>query len=126
MASYNKCILMGNLVRDPELRHTPSGAAVCNFDIAVNREYTSGNERKKETTYVTIVAWAKLGEACGKYLEKGSGVLVEGRLQQRTWETPEGQKRSKHEVVAEAVQFLTRKSREAAEGGGGQEDEVPF
>ena len=107
MASYNRVILMGNLTRDPELRYTPSGAPVCSFDLAVNRSYTTqSGERRDEVCYVTIVAWSKQAETCAEYLKKGRGALVEGRLTQRSWETPDGQKRSKHEVVADRVQFL--------------------
>ncbi len=107
MPSFNKVILMGNLTRDPELRYIPSGAPVCNFDLAINRAYTTGaGEKRDEVCYITVVAWQKQAETCGQYLRKGRSVLVEGRLQQRSWETPEGQKRSKHEVVAERVQFL--------------------
>jgi single-strand DNA-binding protein len=107
MPSFNKVVLMGNLTRDPELRYIPSGAPVCNFDLAINRSYTTGaGEKRDEVCFITIVVWQKQAEACGQYLRKGRPVLVEGRLQQRAWETPEGQKRSKHEVVAERVQFL--------------------
>ena len=107
MPNYNRVILVGHLTRDPELRYTPNGAAVCNFDLAVNRSYTdkAGN-KKDEVCFITIVVWQKTAEACGKYLAKGRPCLVEGYLQQRSWETPEGQKRTKHEVVAERVQFL--------------------
>src|SRR3990172_3778665 len=107
MASYNRVILMGNLTRDPELRYTPSGAPVCSFDLAVNRSHTpQSGERRDEVCYVTIVAWSKQAETCAEYLKKGRGALVEGRLTQRSWETPDGQKRSKHEVGADRVQFL--------------------
>ena len=138
MASFNKVILIGNLTRDPELRYTPSGAPVCNFDLAVSRSYTTqGGERRDEVCFITIVVWSKQAEACGEYLAKGRPVLVEGRLQQRSWETPEGQKRSKHEVVAERVQFLgPRKAAPGAAAAPAEEepeparapdqDEVPF
>jgi len=107
MASFNKVILMGNLTRDPELRSIPSGSQVCNFDLAMNRVYTTqAGERKEEVCYMTIVVWGKQGENCAQYLKKGRQALVEGHLQQRSWTTPEGQKRSKLEVVAERVQFL--------------------
>jgi single-strand DNA-binding protein len=117
MASFNKVILMGNLTRDPELRTIPSGTTVCNFDLAINRVYTTqAGERKEEVCYVTIVVWGKQGELCAQYLKKGRSAHVEGHLQQRSWTTPEGQKRSKLEVVAERVQFLGdgRGSRTAA------------
>jgi len=107
MADYNKVILLGRLTRDPELRYTPAGSPVCSFDVAMNRSYTTqGGERRDEVCYITIVVWGKQGENCAEYLKKGRQALVEGRLTQRSWETPEGQKRSKHEVVADRVQFM--------------------
>lgn len=137
MANFNKVILLGNLTRDPELRYTPSGAPVCSFDLAVNRSYTTqAGERRDEVCYVTIVVWGKQAETCAEYLKKGRGALVEGRLTQRSWETPDGQKRSKHEVVGERVQFLGGRREaggapepeaepvRAPEAGG--EDDVPF
>jgi single-strand DNA-binding protein len=106
---FNKVILMGNLTRDPELRYTPQGTSVCNFGIAVNRKYKQAEEVKEEVTFINIVVFGKQADTCGQYLNKGSAVLVEGRLQERRWETEEGQKRSKHEVVAQNVRFLSRK-----------------
>jgi len=106
----NKVILVGNLTRDPELRYTPQGTSVCNFGIAVNRKYKQGNETKEEVTFINIVVFGKQADTCGQYLNKGNSVLVEGRLQERRWETDEGQKRSKFEVVAQSVRFLTKKS----------------
>ena len=108
MPSFNKVLLMGNLTRDPELRFTASGTAVAGFGLAVNRRYKSGNEWKDEVCYVDITVWGKQGENCAEYLNKGSGVFVEGRLHMRSWETEEGQKRNKLEVVANNVQFLGR------------------
>lgn len=107
MASFNSVTLMGNLTRDPELRYIPSGAPVATLGLAVNRRYKdSGGSDHEETLFIDVVVWNKQAESCGQYLKKGRLVLVHGRLQQRTWESPEGQKRSKHEVVAERVQFL--------------------
>ncbi len=107
MASFNKVILLGNLTRDPELRHTPAGMAVCSFDLAVNRSFTTKTgERKEEACFITVVVWDKQAQTCAEYLSKGRQALIEGRLQQRSWETPDGQKRTKHEVVAERVQFV--------------------
>src|SRR5574337_439802 len=107
MVSFNKVILLGNLTRDPELRHTPGGMTVCNFDLAVNRSYTTkGGERREEVCYITVVVWDKQAQTCAEFLSKGRQALVEGRLQQRSWDTPDGQKRSKYEVVAERVQFI--------------------
>ena len=106
-ANLNKVFLMGNLTRDPELRYVPSGAAVANFTIAVNRPYkdTSG-EKKEEVSFIRVVVWGKIAEICGEYLTKGRPVLVEGRLKSRTWEAQDGQKRSALDVVATSVQFI--------------------
>jgi len=133
MANFNKVILMGNLTKDPDLRFTPSGAPVCNFDLAVNRSYTTqSGEKKDEVCYITIVVWGKQAESCGEYLHKGRPALVEGHLQQRSWETPDGQKRSKYEVVAERVLFVGARKES---GGDGEtirppyeaaEEEIPF
>jgi single-strand DNA-binding protein len=130
MANFNRVILIGNLTRDPELRYTPNGAPVCNFDLAVNRSFTTqAGERRDEVCYITIVSWGKQAETCKEYLKKGRAALIEGRLIQRSWETPEGQKRSKHEVVADRVQFLggRRASEdEAAPAPAPGEEEPPF
>ncbi|HEX9920731.1 MAG TPA: single-stranded DNA-binding protein [Candidatus Methylomirabilis sp.] len=124
MANFNKVILMGNLTRDPDLRFTPSGAPVCNFDLAVNRSYTTqSGEKKDEVCYITIVVWGKQAESCGEYLRKGRPALVEGHLQQRSWETPDGQKRSKYEVVAERVLFIGARKES---GGDGEMIRPPF
>ena len=109
MASLNKVFLIGNLVRPPELRYTPSGTAVADMRIAVNRSFTTqGGEKRDDTCFLTVVVWGKQAEACGEYLDKGRPILVEGRLQTREWETKDGQKRNVVEVVAERVQFLGR------------------
>jgi len=131
MASFNKVILLGNLTRDPELRHTPAGMAVCSFDLAVNRSFTTKTgERKEEACFITVVVWDKQAQTCAEYLSKGRQALVEGRLQQRSWETPDGQKRTKYEVVAERVQFVgARKETAASEEEPprpAEEEEVPF
>lgn len=111
---FNKIILIGNLTRDPEVRYTPQGTSVCNFGIAVNRKYKQGDELKEDVTFINVVVFGKQADTCGQYLNKGSSVLVEGRLQERRWETDEGQKRSKYEVVAQTVRFLSRKQPSAA------------
>ncbi|MFZ5802267.1 MAG: single-stranded DNA-binding protein [Candidatus Omnitrophota bacterium] len=111
-ASLNKVMLMGNLTRDPELRYIPSGQAVTTFTVAVNRVYTSNaGERKEETNFIRVVAWGRNAEICNEYLKKGHLVFVEGRLQTRSWETQDGQRRSTVEIVAQNVQFLTRPSK---------------
>ena len=109
MANLNRVFLMGNLTRDPELRYIPSGTAVATFTLASNRVYTSAaGEKKEEACFVRVVSWARQAELCGEYFTKGSPVFVEGRLQSRSWETPDGQKRSTLEVVAQNIQFLGR------------------
>src|SRR3989344_3327186 len=100
--SLNKVMLIGNLTRDPELRYTPSGAAVCSFRVATNRSWmpADGSERREETEFHRIVAWNKLAELCSQLLAKGRKVYVEGRLQTRSWEPPDGA--SKH-TTEEAI-----------------------
>ena len=121
MASLNKVFLIGNLTRAPELRYTPSGTAVSDLRLAVNRSYTTqGGEKREETCFLTVVVWGKQAESAAQYLDKGSPVLVEGRLQTRDWETKDGQKRNVVEVVAERLQFLGRgRPRRAAAGSDG-------
>jgi single-strand DNA-binding protein len=116
MAYLNKVFLIGNLTRDPELRVTPKGTAICQFGLAVNRQFKdeSGASRD-ETTFVDIEAWGKQGELVSKYLSKGSPAMVEGRLKFDSWEDKtSGQKRSKLKVVLDNVQFLSTRG-----GGGG-------
>ena len=112
MAGVNKVFLLGNLTRDPELRYTANGFAVAGFGIAVNRKYKQDNEWKEEVCFVDITVWGKQGENCAEYLNKGSSAFIEGRLNFRSWETEQGQKRSKLEVVATNVQFLSRASKD--------------
>ena len=115
MTSFNKVILVGNLTKNPELRYTPSGTPVASFGLAVNRKFRQAEELKEEVCYVDIVVFGKQAEHCGQYLGKGNGVIVDGRLQQRRWETEDGQKRSRHEVVAQTVTFLPKRQEQAAE-----------
>ncbi len=132
---------MGNLTRDPELRYTPGGAALASFGLAVNRKYKQGDEMKEEVCFVDITVWGKQGENCAQYLSKGSGAFIEGRLRLNSWETSDGQKRNKLEVVAENVQFLGRAdsrptsgdssySQNQSQGQGqsasSQDDDIPF
>jgi single-strand DNA-binding protein len=126
MSSFNKVILMGNLTKDPEIRYSPSGTAVAKFGLAVNRRYKQGEEAKEEVCFVDIVVFGKQAENAGKYLVKGQGAIIDGRLQQRRWETEDGQKRSIHEVVAQSVQFLTKRAAGSpSEGGGERSEAVP-
>jgi single-strand DNA-binding protein len=122
VVGFNKVILIGNLTRNPELRYTPSGTPVANFGLAVNRRFRQGDDQKDEVCYVDIVAFGKQAENCGQYLSKGDGAIIDGRLHYRQWETEEGQRRSKHEVVAQSVTFLPKRQSHGGEPGGGEEE----
>jgi single-strand DNA-binding protein len=132
MANLNRVFLIGNLTRDPELRYIPSGTAVANFGLATNRIYTTQDgERKEEVCFVDIVVWSKTAENCANYLSKGRPVFVEGRLQFDSWETEDGQKRSRLRVVADRVQFLGGARAEGAPGAEAMgeieaDDDIPF
>ncbi|HEX2729070.1 MAG TPA: single-stranded DNA-binding protein [Rubrobacteraceae bacterium] len=118
MVSFNKVIIAGNLTRDPELRFTGSGIPVCDFGIAVNRV----RSKSEEVDFFDVTAWRELGETIANYKKKGDPILVEGRLQYRTWEAQDGSKRSKVDVVADNVQFLGGRGDGeggAPSGGGG-------
>lgn len=126
MANLNKVFLLGNLTRDPELRYIPSGTAVTTFTVATNRAYTlASGEKREEACFVRVVVWGRRAELCGEYLSKGSPIFVEGRLQSRSWETPDGQKRSTIEVVALNVQFLGKVPRAAEELAVAAKEEAP-
>lgn len=113
--SWNRVELIGNLTRDPELRYTPNGAAVCSFSVATNRTYVSEGEKKEDVDFHRIVAWNKLAELCNQLLKKGNKVFISGRLQNRSWEGQDGQQRQTTEIVAEDMIILTSK-------GGATED----
>ena len=103
----NKVILIGNLGKDPELKYTDSGTAVCTFSIATNETWTDKEGNKhSETEWHNIVVWRKLAEICGQYLVKGKMVYIEGKLKTRSWEDNDGQKKYKTEVVAHQMQML--------------------
>ncbi len=107
MANLNKVFLIGNLTRAPELRYTPGSVAVANLGLAVNRRFRDKNgEFKEDVCFLTVTVWDKQAEACCQFLQKGSPIFVEGVLQSRSWETPDGQKRSTIDVRAERIQFL--------------------
>ena len=123
MAHFNKVILLGHLTRDPEVRYTANGTAVATFGLAVNHRYRQGEELKEETCFVDCVTFGRQAETVGEYLQKGRPALVEGRLRWQAWETDEGQRRSKHEVLAERVQFLS--SPASVRQGGRDTAEMP-
>ncbi|MDO4611884.1 MAG: single-stranded DNA-binding protein [Candidatus Saccharibacteria bacterium] len=114
MRGFSKAIIAGNLTRDPELRSTPNGASVCGFAVAVNRVYKDTNgDQKEEVSFIDCTAWGKLGEMIAQYAKRGSGVLVSGRLSQRSWEDKNGGgKRSRTEIVVEDFNFTGSAPRE--------------
>lgn len=144
MAGINKVILIGNLGKDPELRHTPQGQAVANFSLATSESWNDKNGQKQERTeWHKVVVWGKPAELVAKYLSKGRKAYVEGRLQTRAWDDKDGQKRYTTEVVANTVQFLDSQASRSAEpvgddpfgappdfgsqdGGSSSSDEIPF
>lgn len=124
----NSIILIGRLTKDPELRYTQAGKAVCSFTLAVDRPYSGDN---KEADFINIVVWNKVGENCAQYLSKGRKVAVQGRLQIRSYEVDKGQRRYITEVVANSVEFLGFGDKKGANGDFGidvdfDESDVPF
>lgn len=154
MANINRVVLVGNLTRDPELRHTPSGMSVCSLRIAVNTRRKDGatGEWTEKPNYFDVTVWGNQGEACAQYLGKGKQCGIDGRLEWREWEAQDGTKRQAVEIIADAVQFLGGgqgsggsggsggQSSSAAQGdgyrstagqadadfGGGSDDDIPF
>lgn len=126
MSSFNKVILLGNLTRDPEMRNTPSGQAICKFGLAVNRSYTGQDgQKKEEVTFVDVDAFGKQAETIGKHVTKGRSLLVEGRLKLESWEK-NGEKRSRLGVVLESFQFVGGKEQGGAPKSQAVDDVEPF
>ena len=137
---FQKIIFVGNLGRDPEMRYTPSGQAVCNLSVATNRTWSRDGEQQKETTWFRVTVWGRQAETVQQYLRKGRSVLVEGRLNPdengnpRIWTSNDGQPRASYEVTAQTIRFLGGRGDEAgleaddafAAGGPQSEDEIPF
>lgn len=119
MANINRVVLVGNLTRDPELRNTPGGTAVCSLRIAVNtrRKDAATGEWTEKPNYFDITVWGNQGESCAQYLAKGRPVAIDGRLEWREWEAQDGTKRQAVEIVADSVQFLGGRA-EGGEAGG--------
>ncbi len=122
MANYNKVMLMGNLTREVELKHIPSGQAVANIGLAVNRRYkTKEGENREETTFVDCEAWGRTAEVMQQYLSKGKPVFIEGRLKLDTWQDKDGSNRSKLRVVVESFEFIDSRGGDSGGGGGGSQ-----
>ena len=118
--SLNSVNIMGNLTRDPELKSIPSGKAVCSLSIANNRVYTKNSEKVTEVSYFDVEVWGVVAENCAKYLKKGSGVIVEGRLRQDRWEK-DGKTQSRVRISAENVHFMPKRGERSSEPSGGGE-----
>lgn len=114
MAGFHQTIILGNVGQEPTLRYTANGNAVCNFSVAVNETYMQDNERKERVTWYNVVAWGKQAEVLTQYLEKGRQVFLQGRMQTRSWEAPDGGKRYMTELVVSSFTFIS---------GGGQRHE---
>ena len=125
MASYNKVILMGNLTRDPELQYLPSGTAVARVGIAVSHVYNDrqSGERKEDVCFVDLDAFGRTAEVINEYFQKGRPILVEGRLRFQSWETDDGQRRSKHSVMVDRFEFVG--GRQDGDGGGAYDQAAP-
>ncbi len=122
MASFNRVILMGNLTRDPQVRYIPSGTAVAELGLAINRTWfdKNSNQKKEDVTFVDVTLWGRQAEIAGEYLAKGRSVLIEGRLQLDTWQDKEsGQNRSKLKVVCENMTMVGGRNEGGSGGGGG-------
>ncbi len=139
LPEQNSVTIVGRLTRDPEVRFTAKGQAFCRMDVAVNRRYkdVSSGEWKDDTSFIPVVVWGESANRCGERLKKGLPVHIEGRLQSRSWETKEGQKRNSLEVVVRRVQFLSKAASTAAvtdasesqgssENTPSDEEEIPF
>ncbi len=130
MASYNRIVLVGNLTRDPEYKQLSSGQGVCKLGIATNRQFKNrqSGQMVQEVCYIDIDVWGAQAESCRQYLQKGRGVLIEGRLKFDSWEDPNGNSRSKHSVVADRVVFLgsNAPADDAVMSGATRSDEAEF
>jgi single-strand DNA-binding protein len=126
-ANINRVVLIGNLTRDPELRHTPSGTAVCSLRLAVNtRRKDQTGQWTEKPNYFDVTVWGQQGENCAQYLQKGRPVGVDGRLEWREWDAQDGQKRQAVEIIADSVQFLGGRDGDGGGGfGGGGNQYVP-
>lgn len=127
--NLNKVFILGNVTRNPESRSTPSGQTVASFGVATNRMWTDGQgQKQKKAEFHNIVAWGKLGEICAQYLQKGKLVFIEGRIETRTWDGPDGAKRYKTEIIAENMQMgpkLSSTGINSDDSRSNQDDEVP-
>ena len=125
MSDLNRIMLIGRLTKEPELKKTPNGTAVCSFSIANNKTWKKDGEKKEEVSFFNCVAWAKTGEIIAQYVKKGQRIAIEGRLQQRSWQTDAGEKRYAVEVVVDNFQFLESKFGQGEILGGKSVNDAP-
>lgn len=117
MPNFNRVMLMGNLTRDPELRYTKNGKAVCKFGLALNRHFTgSDGQKQKKTTFVDVTFWERRGEVIAEYFKKGAPIFIEGRLEMDEWENEKNEKRTKLYIVGDTFEFLERGPKAAGAG----------
>lgn len=130
MAGYQYTVIIGNVGRDPEMRYTQNGVAVCDFSVAVSRSWTDKgtNEKKEETTWFKVSAWRNLAETCNQYVKKGMQIMVAGRVSASAFMGQDGQPRSSLELLALDVQFLGRRGEGTGDGGGypSEPEDLPF
>ena len=125
MASYNHITLLGNCTRDPELRYSGNGTAICQIGLAVNHITGTGDTRKQDVCYIDVTCFQRLAEIAAEYLSKGSQVLIAGRLEYRAWESQDGMKRSKHSVIAETLQLMGKETTPVTPGPGSTPEPIP-
>lgn len=125
-SSVNLVFMMGNLTRDPEMKYTPGGMAVCDLSLALNYTTGKGEQKKEEVSYIDVTAFGKSAENAAEYLKKGRAVIIQGRLQQDRWEADGGQKRSKVKVIAERITFVGGKAAAESPAPQGDGEEVAF
>ena len=126
MASLNKAMLIGNLGKDPEVRHTASGQAVASFSLATSEKFKKGDDWEERTEWHNVTLWGKLAEIAGEYLSKGKTVYIEGRIQTRKWQDKDGNDRYTTEIVGERMQMLSAKGEHNTPKGASQHKEPPF
>ena len=125
MSDLNRIMLIGRLTKEPELKKTPNGTAVCSFSIANNKTWKKDGEKKEEVSFFNCVGWAKTGEIIAQYVKKGQRIAIDGRLQQRSWQTDAGEKRYAVEIVVDNFQFLESKSGQGEILGGKPVNNAP-
>lgn len=126
MPGFQQVIIIGHVGRDPELRYTQSGVAVCDFSVAVSRKWTQDGEQREDTTWFKVSAWRGLAETCSQYVHKGMAIMVTGRVNASAYLAQNGEARASLELTAQDVQFLSRRNEDGAGSAAGEQGEMPF